>query len=68
MTPELIVALLSLIGTCIGSIAGILTANRLTNYKIEQLTKRVDQHNCVIDRTYKLETRVTVLEEKDKED
>lgn len=65
MTPELIVALLSLIGTCIGSIAGILTANRLTNYKIEQLTARVDKHNCLIDRTYKLETRVTVLEEKE---
>lgn len=65
MTPELIVALLSLIGTCVGSIAGILTANRLTNYKIDQLTARVDKHNCLIDRTYKLETRVTVLEEKE---
>ena len=65
MTPEQIVALLSLIGTCVGSIAGILTANRLTNYKIDQLTARVDKHNCLIDRTYKLEARVTVLEEKE---
>jgi hypothetical protein len=65
MTPELVVALLSLVGTCVGSIAGILTANRLTNYKIDQLTARVDKHNCLIDRTYKLETRVTVLEEKE---
>lgn len=68
MDPTTIVAVLSLIGTCVGSLAGILTANKLTNYKIDQLTKRVDQHNCVIDRTYKLETRVTVLENKDKED
>ena len=50
MTPELIVALLSLIGTCIGSVAGILTANHLTNYKIDQLTARVDKHNGLVER------------------
>ena len=66
MTPELIVALLSLIGTCVGSIAGILTANRLTNYKIDQLTARVDKHNCLIDRTYKLEERVSIIEDREK--
>lgn len=68
MTPELIVALLSLIGTCVGSIAGILTANRLTNYKIDQLTARVDKHNCLIDRTYKLEERVSIIEDHEKGD
>ena len=41
----IVVAVLSLIGTCVGSIAGILTANKLTNYRIEQLEKKVDKMN-----------------------
>ncbi len=39
------VAILSLIGTCIGSIAGIMTAQKMTNYRIEQLEKKVDKMN-----------------------
>lgn len=57
MNPEIIVALLSLTGTAIGSIAGIMAANRLTNYRIEQLEKKVDAHNTLIDRMYKVEER-----------
>ena len=52
MPYEIIVAVLSLMGTAIGSVTGILTANRLTNYRIEQLEKRVSEHNkdgfCVL--------------------
>ena len=33
---------------------GILSA-KLTNYRIEQLEKKVDKHNTVVERTYKLE-------------
>ena len=39
------VAVLSLIGTCIGSIAGIMTAQKMTIYRIEQLEKKVDKMN-----------------------
>lgn len=60
---EILVALLSLLGTCIGSITGILTANRLTNYRISQLEKKVEKHNQVIDRVYKLEQHDAVVEE-----
>ena len=60
---ELIVALLSLLGTAIGSVTGILTANKLTNYRIEQLEKKVDKHNTVIERTYKLEEEQAVMKE-----
>ena len=45
MNSEITVALLSLAGTCIGSVVGILTANKLTNYRIAQLEKKVDEHN-----------------------
>lgn len=59
MPPEIIVGCLSLAGTLIGSIAGILTANKLTVYRINELEKKVDKHNTVIER-------VTILEQSDK--
>lgn len=55
MAPEILVGLLSLAGTLIGSVAGILTANRLTNYRIEELEKKVDKHNSVVERVVILE-------------
>lgn len=64
MTDVIIVAILSLIGTIAGSFGGILTSNKLVNYRIEQLEKKVEKHNKVIERTYKLEEEETLLEEK----
>lgn len=63
MSDAIIVALLSLAGTVIGSWAGIRQANKLTNYRIEQLEKKVDKHNSIIERTYELEKKVAVLQE-----
>lgn len=56
------VAILSLCGTLIGSIAGILTANKLSNYRIEQLEKKVEKHNSIVERTFKLEGRMDEVE------
>lgn len=64
MTDTIIVALLSLLGTLIGTLGGIIAASKLTVYRIEQLEKKVEKHNGVIERVYKLETREDVLEEK----
>ena len=63
MTQEITVAVLSLLGTLIGTFAGILTSTNLIKYRIEQLEKKVDKHNQVIDRVYQLEKRDAVLEE-----
>lgn len=63
MPSEIIVALLSMSGTAIGSISGVMAANKLTNYRIEQLEKKVDKHNTVIERTFKLEEAQAVLTE-----
>ena len=63
MSPEIVVGLLSLAGTLIGSIAGIIASNKLTLYRIDQLEKKVDKHNQLIERTYKLEETQAVLEE-----
>lgn len=37
---------------------------KLIEYKIDELTKRVDKHNNVIERVYKLEQDAAVFEEK----
>lgn len=63
MTEAVIVALLSLFGTLIGSLFGILTANKLTNYRLEQLEQKVEKHNNVIERVYKLEKHAAVQDE-----
>ena len=55
METEIIVALLGLIGTLSGSFLGVLTASRMTAYRLEQLEQRVNKHNQVIERTYILE-------------
>ena len=64
MSTELIIGLLSLAGTALGSLAGILTANKLMAYGIEQLEKKVDKHNQLIERTYKIEESITLIDEK----
>ena len=50
MQPEMVVAVCSMIGTLVGSLAGIMTANKLTNYRIEQLEDKVKKHNNLIER------------------
>lgn len=63
MSEVILVALLSLLGTLIGTFGGIVTANKLTNYRIEQLEKKVEKHNNVIERVYKLEKDEAVIQE-----
>lgn len=60
---EIIIAVCSLLGTCAGSLGGIMAANKLTNYRIQQLEKKVEKHNQVIERVYKLEKHEAVIEE-----
>lgn len=71
MSDTIIVALLSCGGTLVGSVVSILTANKLTNYKIEVMQKELEElkdetkkHNQVIERTFKLEEHAAVVDEK----
>lgn len=63
MSEAVIVAILALIGTLGGTFGGIVTANKLTNFRIEQLEKKVEKHNNVIERVYNLEKQEAVLKE-----
>ena len=63
MNDAVLVAIISLIGTLGGSFSGIITANKLTNYRIEQLEKKVEKHNSVIERVNKLEKHEAVIDE-----
>jgi len=63
MSEAIIVSVISLIGTLGGSLGGILVANKLTNYRVEQLEKKVEKHNQVIERVYKLEQQDAVTQE-----
>ena len=64
MSETIIVAVISLIGTLGGSLIGVLASNKLTNYRIEQLEKKVEKHNNLVERTYHLEEEHKVEEEK----
>ena len=60
---EVVVALITLVGSGVGSLAGVIVSAKLTTYRLEQLEKKVDKHNTVIERTYKLEEIEAVIQE-----
>ena len=64
MSSTIIIAIISLCGTCFGSIAGVMTANKLTNYRIAQLEQKVEKHNQLVERTYCLEQAQQLTEER----
>lgn len=63
MSGEVVVALITLLGSAIGTIGGIFATNKMTAYKIEQLEKKVDKHNQVVERMYEAEKNISVISE-----
>lgn len=59
---EIIVGILSLVGTLLGSLFGILAANKLVNYRLQQLERKVDLHNNAVERLFKVEGQVVELQ------
>jgi hypothetical protein len=64
MSEVVIVSIISLCGTLCGTFGGIMTSNRLTGYRIEQLEKKVEKHNNIVERVFRLEDNDRLLEEK----
>ena len=63
MDNTIIIALISFAGTLLGTFGGIVTSNKLITYRIEQLEKKVEQHNNVVKRVYELEKEKALFEE-----
>lgn len=60
MDSSIIVAIVSGVFTLLGSFAGVLTSQKLTVYRIQQLEKKVEKHNQVAERTALLEEKMKV--------
>lgn len=63
MNTEIIVALIAAGGGLLGSLGGVIASSKLTTYRIQQLENKVEKHNTVIERTYKLEETEAVMQE-----
>ena len=63
MVTEIIIALITLAGSAVGTLGGIVINSRMSNYRIEQLEKKVDKHNNLIERTYAIEQHNAVVDE-----
>ena len=64
MNVDFLTGVASLIASLVGTFAGIITSAKLTNYQINELKKRVDKHNNVIERTYRLEEHCKYIDER----
>ena len=62
MNEAIIVAALGFAGTLLGSLFGVLTAQKLTQYRLAQLEEKVNKHNNIIERTFRLEGRMDEAE------
>jgi len=67
---SVITAVISGLCVAIPSVVATVSANKRNNdlvlFRINELDQKVHEHNNLIDRMYKIENRVTVLEEKKK--
>lgn len=60
---EIITTIISFIGTALGAVTGILVSNRLSNYRIEQLEKKLDKYANNVDE---MRERLVIVEQSSK--
>lgn len=63
MSNDILIALLGLVGTLLGSLFGIITSSKLTQYRIQELEAKVNKHNNLIERMYHVEKHEAVVDE-----
>jgi hypothetical protein len=61
MDKEIIVALVAMAGTVLGSFGGIVTSSKLTSYRLEKLEQKVDKHNSFAERIPVVEEKIRVI-------
>lgn len=62
MDVSILLDLLPTLGTIAGSALGVIASNKVWQYRIQQLEKKVEKHNNLVERTYRLEGRLTEVE------
>ena len=64
---QIVIAVISGLSVAVPSVIATVVSNKkstaLLEYKVQELTEHVNKHNNLIDRMYKIENRVTLLEE-----
>ncbi|MEE1153839.1 MAG: hypothetical protein UH241_01650 [Acutalibacteraceae bacterium] len=61
---NILVALIGLFGSGVGALVGIVVQSKLIKYRIEQLEKKVNEHNNLIHRVYQTEKQLQIHNEK----
>ena len=62
MNDTVIIAILSLIGTFFGSLSGVITSAKLTNFRLKQLENKVERHNNFAEKIPLIELRLEEIE------
>lgn len=62
MSEAVTVALIGLMGSGVGAFGGVMASARLTQYRLKKLEEKVEAHNNLIERTFRLEGRMTEAE------
>ena len=60
----IVTALIGMIGSAFGALVGVMMNSKMINYRLEQLEKKVQAHNNLVERMYRLEEKDTVHDEK----
>lgn len=64
VSDVVIVAIVGAIGSGLCSLLGVIASSKLTQYRLQELEKKVQAHNNLIDRMYKVEKKQSELEQK----
>lgn len=59
MSKDIIISLIGVIPALLVAVVSIISNNQIVKVKIEDLTKKVEKHNQIVERTYKLESDVS---------
>lgn len=63
MDNNILLGLLTLLGTAIGTLGGIFASAKLTNFRIQQLEEQVKKHNSIVERTFAVEHDISNIQE-----
>ncbi|MFR6064675.1 MAG: hypothetical protein ACLUH5_01310 [Eubacterium sp.] len=61
ISDNVLVALLSLLGTCAGAFGGIIASSKLTSFRLKKLEEKVDKHNSFAERIPVINEQIKVI-------